>query len=163
MMNQTSLLAMSLGIGIGATLIMDLWSAIMRRIGIATLNYGWLGRWCLHWKNGIWFHSSIKDAAPVRGENIIGWALHYLTGIVFAFALLTTVSPAWIHSPTVAPALLFGGVTVLIPWLVLQPALGAGLAGTKMPHPWKSRAAGFATHLIFGLGVYLSAKAISLT
>lgn len=163
MMEQTSFLAMSLSIGISATFLMDLWSAMMRRMGIATLNYGLLGRWCLHWQNGIWFHSSIKDAAPVRGENIIGWALHYITGIVFAFVLLTTAPPVWIHSPTAAPALLFGGVTVLIPWLVLQPALGAGLAGTKMPHPWRGRAAGFATHLIFGFGMYLSAKAISLT
>ena len=69
------------GLGVGATLLMDLWSAVLRRMGIATLNYAMLGRWCLHWRNGIWFHKSVKEAQPMGGENVVGWTLHYLTGI----------------------------------------------------------------------------------
>jgi hypothetical protein len=32
-------------IGIGATLVMDLWGALLRRLGVPTLNLVMLGRW----------------------------------------------------------------------------------------------------------------------
>jgi len=148
-------------IGIGATLLTDLWSALLRHLGVATLNYAMLGRWCMHWKSGIWFHESIRDAASAPGEKLVGWILHYLTGVFFAMLFVYMAEPRWIAVPTLGPALVFGGVTVLVPWLVLQPALGAGLASANTPHPWRSRATGLATHLVFGSGLYLCAKALT--
>jgi uncharacterized membrane protein YagU involved in acid resistance len=137
------------------------WSAWLRRQGLATLNYALLGRWCLHWRRGIWFHRSIRDAAAWPAETALGWSLHYVTGIVFALVLVCLVESPWLAKPTLAPALLFGGATVLLPWVVLQPALGVGLASRHTPRPWLARAAGLATHLVFGAGLYLSAAAIA--
>jgi hypothetical protein len=69
--------------------------------------------------------------------------------------------PLWIQAPTLAPALIFGGATLVLPWVILLPALEAGLASRKAPHPWQSRALGLATHIVFGVGLYLCAKAVT--
>ncbi|TEA77092.1 DUF2938 family protein [Allopusillimonas ginsengisoli] len=150
-----------LGVGAGATVLMDLWSLLLRRMGIPTLDYAMLGRWCGHWTQGRWFHQSIKDAAAVRGEKVCGWALHYFTGIAFAFALACWVGPHWIKAPTLTPALLMGILSVALPWLILQPALGAGVAAAKTPRPWMARAASLTTHVVFGCGLFLSARAMA--
>lgn len=149
------------GLGIGATMVMDLWSWLLRCMGIATLDYAMLGRWCGHWFKGVWFHRSIKASAVIPGERACGWALHYLTGIVFAAAFVAEVGPQWLGQPSLASASVFGVSTVLLPWLLLQPALGAGIAAAKTPRPWASRAASLATHAVFGLGLFLSAKAMA--
>lgn len=159
MIKLTNTWLLIFGLGIGATLLMDLWSAVLRRMGVTTLNYAMLGRWCLHWRNGIWFHPRIQEAQTVRSEKFLGWTLHYLTGIVFALMFVFVAGHHWIEAPTLVPALIFGVATVFFPWVVLQPALGAGLASAKTPRPWRSRIAGLATHLVFGVGLYLCAKA----
>ncbi|MBF5005900.1 DUF2938 family protein [Diaphorobacter caeni] len=139
-------------VGIGATALMDLWSWALRRIGIPTLDYAMLGRWCGHWKTGIWFHAPIQKSPPTRYERPMGWALHYLTGIAFAALWLALAG----ESPGVASALLFGAITVLVPWLLLQPALGAGIASSRTARPWMSRTVGGLTHLVFGMGMWLA-------
>lgn len=161
-MRDSGAMAMQvLWLGIGATVVMDLWSWLLRCMGIATLDYAMLGRWCGHWFKGVWFHRSIKASAVVRGERACGWALHYLTGIVFAAAFVAAVGPQWLGQPSLASASVFGVSTVLLPWLLLQPALGAGIAAAKTPRPWASRAASLATHAVFGLGLFLCAKAMA--
>lgn len=161
MTKLTNSWALIFGLGVGATLLMDLWSAVLRRMGIATLNYAMLGRWSLHWRNGFWFHKSIKEAQPVGGENVVGWTLHYLTGIAFAQMFVLVTGRQWLEVPALAPALIFGAATVLFPWTVLQPALGAGFASAKTARPWLSRVVSLATHLFFGASLYLCARAFT--
>lgn len=158
MTNLINIGVLSLGLGVGATLLMDLWSAVLRYMGVTTLNYAMLGRWCLHWRNGIWFHQSIREAQAMPNEKCIGWTLHYLTGIAFALVFVLAVGPQWIEAPALVPALTFGVATVIFPWAILQPALGAGLASGKTPRPWRSRITGLATHLVFGAGLYFFAR-----
>jgi hypothetical protein len=67
----------------------------------------------------------------------------------------------WIVAPTVLPALAFGVVTVVLPFLVLQPALGFGVASARTKNPAAARLKSLATHSVFGFGLYLSAQAIS--
>jgi|TARA_A100001391_G_scaffold205462_1_gene206837 hypothetical protein len=159
-MNTSTLMAISFA-GIGATLLMDLWSLLLRSLGIRTLDYAMLGRWCGHWAKGVWFHPSIQKASAVRGERLSGWVLHYLASIALALAFAGLVGPQWFRNPTLLPALCWGAATVLLPWMVLQPALGAGLAAARTPRPWHSRAISLATHIVFGLGLFLVAKAIA--
>lgn len=160
MSDWAAMVVQVLVLGTGATLVMDLWSWLLRRMGVATLDYAMLGRWCGHWFKGVWFHRSIKASAVVRGEVAWGWALHYLTGVVFAAAFVAVVGPQWLGQPSLAPAAVWGVSTVLLPWLLLQPALGAGIAAARTPRPWVSRSVSLATHVVFGLGLFLSAKAM---
>lgn len=59
------------------------------------------------------------------------------------------------------PALLFGLVTVLMPFLLMQPALGLGIAAANSSNPAKARLHSLLTHLIFGLGLYLAARLLA--
>src|SRR5205085_3323005 len=104
----------------------------------------------------------VSAAAPVPFEGVIGWGAHYLIGIAFAALLWAWMGSAWFAAPTPAPALLVGVVTVLAPWLLLQPGMGAGLLARRAPRPWLARFHSLLTHALFGLGLYASAVLINL-
>ncbi len=150
-----------LSIGIGATLIMDLWTFVLRRLGITTLNYAMIGRWAGHLFEGRWRHPAIVKAAPVSGELMWGWLIHYATGLLFAGLLIGMAGQGWLLDPTLWPALLFGIVSVLVPLCVVQPALGAGCFAAKTPAPVKSCLRSLATHSVFGLGLYMAALSVA--
>jgi hypothetical protein len=63
----------------------------------------------------------------------------------------------WTRGPTLLPALAVGLATVAAPWLVMQPAMGAGIAASKTPTPAMNRARSLANHAVFGIGLYLCA------
>jgi hypothetical protein len=150
-------IARTVVIGAGATLTMDLWAALLRRLGIPSLDFALLGRWIGHLPEGRIVHTSIAKAPPVRGERALGWAAHYGIGITFAALLLALFGLGWAHRPTLGPALAIGLVTVIAPLFVLQPALGAGLASSKTPRPAFNTVKSIVTHTVFGLGLYTSA------
>jgi hypothetical protein len=159
MSNTIELVLRSMLIGAGATVTMDLWAAALKRFGVPSLNFAFLGRWIGHLPEGRWIHDSIAKAAPVRGELLIGWLAHYSIGITFAALLLATFGLGWARSPTLLPALVIGVVTVVAPLFVLQPALGAGIASSKTAAPLFNSMKSLVTHTVFGLGLYLAARA----
>ena len=69
-MNETvELLGRAVLIGAGATVVMDLWAAFLKRaFGVARLDYRLLGRWIRHLSHGRLVHDSIARSEPVRGE-----------------------------------------------------------------------------------------------
>lgn len=146
-------------IGSGATLVMDGWAFLLRRFGIPSLDFAVLGRWIGHLRQGQWMHEGIARAKPVRGELLIGWCAHYSIGIAFAAVLLSTFGLEWARSPSLFPALFIGIVTVLAPLLVLQPALGAGIASSKTARPIFNSVKSLVTHTVYGFGLYLTALA----
>ncbi|MDP2275848.1 MAG: DUF2938 domain-containing protein [Archangium sp.] len=148
-------------IGIGATMVMDVWALLLRQLGIPSLNFAFLGRWIGHLAHGQWMHQSIAKAPPVRGELLLGWAAHYSIGVTFAALLIAVFGLGWARSPSLLPALFIGLVTALAPLLVLQPALGAGIASWKTPTPLFNAGKSVVTHLVYGLGMYLAALATS--
>jgi len=76
-------------LGIGASLFIDAWTALRRRLfGIPALDYALVGRWLAHLPRGRFRHASIAAAGTVRGEALLGWTAHYLIGIAFAVARL---------------------------------------------------------------------------
>jgi hypothetical protein len=144
-------------IGVGATVVVDLWALLLGQFGVPSLDFAFLGRWLGHLPEGQWTHESIAKAAPVRGELLIGWSAHYSIGITFAAILLAAFGLHWARSPSLFPALFVGMVTVLAPLLVLQPALGAGIASSKTPTPMLNCVKSLVTHMVFGFGLYLAA------
>lgn len=144
-------------IGVGATAIMDIWLFLLKQMGIATLNLAFLGRWIGHLPQGQFIHASIVKAAPIKGELLIGWCIHYAIGIGFAILLLIIFGLEWARSPSLVPALIIGVSTVLAPLLILQPVLGAGIASSKTPTPLLNCLKSLGTHTVYGLGLYLIA------
>ncbi len=149
-------------IGIGATLVIDVWTLMLKAMGFPTLNYAMVGRWVGHWREGRFAHAHIAKATPVKGEVALGWITHYITGIVFAAVLVGVYGEAWLHNPTLLPAIIVGVATVVMPWFVMQPAFGAGMAASRTPVPWASRLQSVATHAVLGVGMYVSAIASAM-
>jgi DUF2938 family protein len=110
---------------------------------------------------GTFRHANIAAAKKRPAECAIGWTAHYLIGIFFALMLVVLTSGRWLEQPSFLPALLMGIGTVPIPYFVMQPALGFGIAAAKTPHPTQARLKSLMTHTVFGVGLYLSALPVS--
>jgi hypothetical protein len=152
----------AIAIGIGATLIMDLWNLFLKRaFSIPSLNYCLLGRWVSHMPGGTFRHASIAAAPPKPLECAVGWIAHYTIGITLALVLVILTSGEWLARPTLFVALLYGIGTVVFPFFVLQPSLGLGIASSRAPKPVQARLKSLATHAVFGLGLYLCALGVS--
>ena len=150
-------------IGIGATLVMDLWALLRQQLfGIAPTNWGMVGRWIGHMRKGRFSHTSIANADAVSGEKIIGWTAHYVIGIGYAVLLFLIFGEAWLFEPTLGPAVVLGIATVIAPFFILLPGMGAGVAASKTPNPNAVRLHSVLNHAVFGLGLYLSALVLRL-
>jgi hypothetical protein len=152
----------AIAVGIGATLVMDLWNRFLRRaFGIPSLDYCLLGRWICHMPGGTLRHVSIAAAPRKPRECTVGWLAHYSIGVVFGLVFVALASGDWLARPTVLPALLFGIATVVFPLFILQPSLGLGVAASKSPKPKQARLKSLVTHTVFGLGLYACALGMS--
>jgi Protein of unknown function (DUF2938) len=145
-------------IGAGATAVLDLWSMFLKRFfGVPASSWNMVGRWVGHFPRGRFKHASIAAAEPVKGELALGWLTHYATGIVYGGLLLALCGLEWGRRPTMLPALIVGIATVVAPFFVMQPGMGAGIAGSKTPNPAQVRLRSLMNHTVFGVGLYLSA------
>ena len=146
-------------IGAGATVVMDLWGVYQKRVlGIQPLNYCLLGRWIAHFPRGQFVHVNIAHAARRSGECPLGWAAHYGIGIAFAALLLALWGRQWAQNPTLGPAMIVGLGTIVAPFFLLQPGMGAGVAASKTPRPNAARLRSVVTHTVYGFGLYLAGR-----
>ena len=91
----------------------------------------------------------------------MGWIAHYTIGITFAIAFVALVGNDWLQHPTLIPAMVFGVVTVLAPFFVMQPSFGLGFAASKTSNPMQARLRSLMNHTAFGLGLYLFALLVN--
>jgi hypothetical protein len=144
-------------VGIGAALIMDIWNLFLQRaFNIASLNFCFVGRWLSHMLLGTFRHARIAAAPKRPAECVIGWTTHFLIGVAFALVLVIPTSGGWLEHPSLFPALLVGVGTVLIPYFIVQPALGLGVASSNTPDPTLARLKSLMSHAVFGVGLYVS-------
>lgn len=145
----------SIVLGVMATAILDIWN-VMRHIlfDVPLTRYEFIGRWMLHMLDGKFLHESIKQSASMPGELIAGWVGHYMIGVFFAFMLLAGWGLKWLQRPTLMPAMIVGLITVLIPYLIMQPAMGSGIAGSLTANPQAAVIKVMVSHVIFGFGLY---------
>lgn len=142
-------------IGMGATLLIDLWSLLLKyAFRIRSLDYCLLGRWALYLPHGRIVHERISETPAKPHECKVGWTTHYLIGTSFALIFLLVVSETWLVRPTLLPALAFGIATVLVPFFTMQPSFGLGVAASNTPHPNRARLKSLMTHTVFGVGLY---------
>ena len=126
----------AIAIGIGATLIMDLWNLFLKRaFSIPSLNYCLLGRWLRHMPGGTFRHASITAAPQKPFECTVGWIAHYTIGVVFALVLVVLTSGDWLARPTLLLALLYGIGTVVFPFFIMQPSFGLGIGRQRVQPP----------------------------
>ena len=151
----------AVAIGVGASLLMDLWNLFLKlAFDIPSLNYCLLGRWLCHMPGGTFRHASIARARQMPSECLVGWIAHYTIGVVFALAFVGLTSGDWLARPTLLPALLYGIGTVVFPFLIMQP-FGLGIAASRTPKPTQARLKSLVTHIVFGVGLYVCALGVS--
>lgn len=149
-------------IGVGATIFMDMWAALQKRLlGVPPLNYALVGRWIGHLWFGRLSHENIAATPAIRGEAAIGWLAHYASGTAFAALLLAVWGIEWVSNPTPSPALLVGVATIAAPFFILQPGMGVGIAARKTPQPTISRLRSLVAHISFGIGLYVAALVVA--
>ena len=137
----------ALAIGVGATAVMDVWGVVRSRLlRTPAMNYGLIGRWLARIPRARFRRDRIAASPPVRGESAIGWAAHYVIGIVFAAILVAIFGVDWVRHPTLGPALIVGIGSVVAPIVLMPPA----------------RLQSLLTHTIFGLGLYVAGWATSM-
>ncbi len=149
-------------IGLGATLTTDLWVLFLNRaFKIPAPNYCLVGRWFRYMPEGIFKHSNIASAPQKSAECTVGWIAHYMIGITFAIAFVALAGDNWLQHPTLIPAIIFGVVTVLMPFFIMQPSFGLGLAASKTSNPAQARLRSLMNHTAFGVGLYLFALLVN--
>jgi hypothetical protein len=160
MNNGVFIVGGAVAIGVGATLVMDIWAIFLQRVfKINAFNFCLLGRWLSFMQEGTFYHHKITAAEKRPAECAIGWTAHYLIGIAYAFVLVIPASGHWLAYPSLFPALALGAITLVFPFFMMQPALGLGIAAAKTPNPTQARIKSLVTHSVFGIGLYLSAVA----
>ena len=142
-------------IGIGATILMDIWAIVLSRFpGQSAPNWAPVGRWFWHLRHGQVFHDSIGAAPPYAHELALGWIGHYVVGILYGAIFVVFMGHGWTAHPTFLPAWIWGILTVAGGWFLLQPGLGIGWAAAKTPRPNQVRLFNLIAHTVFALGLY---------
>ena len=155
------LISRGIVIGIGATLLMDIWAILLHlAFGQAKPNWAPAGRWFWHLGRGKVFHDRIADARPFAYELALGWIGHYAVGVLYGLMLAFIVGPTWFAAPTFLPAWILGLVTVGAGWFLMQPGLGLGWAASRTPNPNKVRLLNLIAHTVFAAGLYGTALLI---
>jgi len=160
--NLARSLTAAIFIGLGATLTFDLWAQFLKlAFGIVPSNICLVGRWVRYMPEGIIRQTNIASSPRKGGECAVGWIAHYMIGTTFAIAFVTLMGNNWLEHPTLIPAIVFGVVTVLAPFFIMQPSLGFGFAASKTSNPTQARLRSLMNHVAFGAGLYLFALFVS--
>jgi len=84
-----------------------------------------------------------------------------MIGITFAIAFVAVVGNNWLQHPTLIPAIVFGVVTAMAPFFIMQPLFGLGFAASKTSNPTQARLRSLMNHTAFGAGLYLFALLVN--
>jgi len=147
----------SILMGIFATFIMDILARYLVKINfiISFVTPEAIGRWSLYIFRGKLKHENIYKTPALHNEKIWSFISHYLIGIVLAGIYLFLEMNVPIIRDHIWMTLIFGIVTVLLPWFWLLPGIGLGvMASNSSKQPLIIRTS-IVNHTNFGLGLFL--------
>lgn len=143
-------------IGIIATIGMDIWAAFAKHgLHLPMADWALVGRWFGNMPRGVFVHTPIANSPIIPHELAIGWVAHYCTGMIYGVAYLSVVQILLSASPSLVSALVFGLVTLIAPWLIMQPCMGAGVFASKTLRPGLMRFVNLSMHSVFGASLYI--------
>ncbi len=149
--------------GIVATATLDIWQQIYRLVfGTPITDWAMIGRWVGHIPEGQFVQPDIGKAPSIAEERILGWIVHYVVGIGYAVIYLLLMRFVVGSPPGFVSALIFGAVSVVVTWFFMEPILGAGVMGGKIPGHAGAMVHDFTSHLSLGLGLYIGSRAAGL-
>jgi len=84
-----------------------------------------------------------------------------MIGITFAVTYIAIGGKNWLQHPILIPVIIYGFITVLTPFFIMQPLLGLGFAASKTSNPAQERFRSLRNHTAFGAGLYLFALLVN--
>jgi hypothetical protein len=151
-------------VGVGGTIVLDLWALFIARVmGLSATNWAMVGRWFGNIPRGQFVHETMTKAEPVKGELAIGWIAHYAIGIGYGLLLPAFWGQDWIDRPTLLPPMILAWVLLVVPYFMMMPGMGMGIAGSRTSEPNVTRLKSVMGHSVFGLGMYATAMALAQT
>lgn len=156
------ILVRSVAIGIFATMMMDLVAVVGFKAGLAgrgprRQGLEFIGRWIGYLLRGKVRHEDILLTPPLPGERSLGLITHYMTGIALGFAYIGLLKAA-ATIPSLWSGLAFGTFTVVLPWFLYFPAIGAGIMGRVGSPRLDMARTSLLTHAVYGLGLTIGAR-----
>ncbi len=139
-------------VGVGTCIVFDLWQRVFAIFtGIPPSNWAMVGRWLLGVLSGKGLIARDLAAQPARrNEAAAGWALHYVVAVGYAVIYAALMQAGWLVAGP-GDGLIFGVVSVVVPWLFFMPALGNGMMARLTPNPLKTCAVALIMHALFGV------------
>ena len=138
--------------GIFCCIGMDLWQRILfLTFNIPPTNWSTAGRWfIMMMSKKMIINQNLDNENPIKYELQIGWVFHYCVaigyGFVYYFFLIAGILDASILS-----GLIFGLISVIVPWFFYLPVTGKGFMGNKTPNPTLTRLLSTSSHVIVGI------------
>ena len=144
--------------GIFSCLIMDGWQQILRLVfGLPSSNWGVVGRWSMYvCTSGKVYHPSIDLTDSIKNEVLVGWIVHYLVALMYAISFWFLVEYFHILSRTILDGLIFGAISVAIPWIFFMPCLGKGFFASQTPNPILACSLALVSHSVLGVALAIS-------
>ena len=138
--------------GIVCCVAMDAWQRILfLTFNIPPTNWSITGRWFMMLiSKKIIFNQNLDHENPVRYELQIGWAFHYWVAIIYghAYYFLLAVD---ILDASILSGLMFGLISVIVPWFFYLPVTGKGFMGNKTPNPTLTILLSTSSHVVVGV------------
>ena len=140
--------------GITACLAMDIFQRVLSiASGQPPSNWTVVGRWAFHvLRTARLYHPTIDSAAEIKGEHVFGWIVHYAVGIGYAIIFIGLMETGLLTA-SLTDGLIFGFLSVIVPWFFFLPVMGKGIMGKHTPAPAKVCILALANHCVFGLGL----------
>ena len=145
-----------LTVGVVACAIFDLWQRVFQKMtAIPPSNWAMVGRWSLGlMTSGQLIARDLESQAERKNELAVGWLVHYSVAIGYAAVY------AWLMYATILQAglidgLIFGVISVVVPWFFFLPCLGKGMLARLTSNPPMVCALALMMHSLFGVSIGL--------
>ena len=149
-------------VGVGACAIFDLWQRVFQKLtAIPPSNWAIVGRWSISLvTNGQLIACNLESQAKRKNELAVGWFVHYSVAIGYAAVY------AWLMHATILQAglidgLIFGVISVAVPYFFFLPCLGKGMLARLTPNPLLVCGLALMMHSIFGVSIGLGFAAFA--
>jgi hypothetical protein len=141
--------------GTASCIVLDLWQQFLKRAtGLAAPNWAVVGRWFLRsWRLKTMYHPTIDSAPQASNEHLTGWLVHYGVSVGYAVVLYTLMAVVPVFKPTLMNGLVFGALSVAVPWFYFMPCMGKGVMARHTANPVKACCVALANHVVYGVAL----------
>jgi hypothetical protein len=149
-------------VGVVACATFDLWQRLFQALTVVpSTNWAMVGRWGLGLiTKGQLIARDLESQAERKNELAVGWLIHY--GVAIGYAAVY----AWLMHTTILQAgfidgLIFGVISVAVPWFFFLPCLGKGMLARLTVNPPLVCGLALMMHSLLGVSIGLGFAAFA--